>query len=105
MKITLHDPPELFEAEAEFGVTERGEVCLTSSGKTDISLGGYDRIVLTPKKRKYWRLDPVATFEEATGMGYEDFRLAINGGHIDGFGRGAIGLTGLVWLKLTGCEE
>lgn len=94
MKITLHDAPEGYEAEAElmlggdvpFGsrvlLPWRGiSIAITDSeyftSRWELTKQWF--IVLTPKKRKFWRLDPVATFEEASwsrNVAHGPYRLA-----------------------------
>lgn len=106
MKLTLHNPPEGYEAEADYRHSFGGEAILNSSGGVGISkLGAYsvEHIVLTPKKRKYWRLDPVATFEEATpASNYVSLRC----GHLDReIGSWPSNVAGVQWLRVTECEE
>lgn len=69
MKIKLESPPEGFEAEAEWKLPKRGDPIMRESGRVAYAACDYNhsyQIVLTPKKKMFWRLDPVATFEEAT---------------------------------------
>jgi hypothetical protein len=108
MKITLHNPPEGFEAEAEIRRPLRGESYLSNSDE-HVFISSFDcastYIVLTPKKRKYWRLDPVATFEEATLVtGCKTTRYGYYEGELGGC-TNSTSTDYVQWLKLTECEE
>lgn len=92
MKITLHRPLEGFEAEAIAFLEQ-----VPDAAKREVRA----TIILTPKKRKYWRLDPVATFEEATQF-YEDCsaRLGKFENETPRY-HGDYGQKTIQWLKLT----
>lgn len=73
MKIKLESPPEGFETEARLidaVAALRGDRYLRPDGSLGVVLASRKYVgvllVLTPKKKRFWRLDPVATFEEAT---------------------------------------
>lgn len=109
-KLTLESPPDGYEAAAEWRVPLYGE-WIIAVGRDDtpiVNLGNWIdtcRIVLTPKKRKFWRLDPVATFEEATPTDDQRFRYALDGisGTLTALSRGYPGPRD--WLKLTEHSE
>lgn len=72
MKVLLREPIEGYLEEADFRVPQKGEFYLLHHGDGPIlatakSIDYFEpRLVLTTTKKKYWRLDPVETFEEAS---------------------------------------
>lgn len=107
MKITLHDPPKGFEAEAEYRIPKKGESYLEISEDCIRVSEGNDlrRVVLTPKKKKYWRLDPVATFEKATPRIDRAYAYGVRkfDGLLSFWGHGNADL--IQWVKLSEHEE
>lgn len=103
MKITLSEPPEGFEAEAEYRTISGWEWTLSDlSGKPyHVSYSPTRLIVLTPKKRKFWRLDPVATFEEATPTCDKRYRYCF----VDEVLTSLAYSAPVQWLKLSEHEE
>lgn len=117
MKVTLHDDLKSrdgveFERDAELRSPKEGEyyIYFTLTEKR-INRATFDYledryIVLTPKKKKYWRLDPVNTFAEATKFNeWGDIRY---GKHSDEQLPKWIGNTNnpdVQWLRLTEHEE
>lgn len=117
MKVTLENPPEGFEAAAEWRCPKQEEMYLDMHG--DLTLAtqrgseyqdiGDRYIILTPKKRKYWRLDPVVTFGEAApdpsqhNKGLRLYRIRSNGALGYEF-KGCLG-SDSDWISVTECEE
>lgn len=111
MKVTLENPPEGFGEAATFINADDANIG-NPYLRPDGSVGRISAavqvkmasgmIILTPKKREYWRLDPVATFEEATPGTHHSYHLAIMDGEVSSY---LVGQTGVQWLKLTECEE
>lgn len=108
MKITLHDPPEGFEAEAESRKVRHKEWFRTHQGEIaqwDVLQDSfYEYIVLTTRKHKYWRLDPVSTFAEASTVPGHSLRYGLRDDGIITHGDKCY-LNIVQWLKLTECEE
>lgn len=87
MKITLHSPPDGYEAEADFHCDwlRIGQHVMTNPyngpfivTRSHLEHGATTHIVLTPKKRRYRKLYPVDTFEEATkSRGNPKYALAV----------------------------
>lgn len=117
MKVTLQEdlksPTGIeFEREAEYRFPLNGEWVLPESGTGrpyhSIAIC-MCMIVLTPKKKTYWRLDPVATFKEAFQfpLSHAYTRLSING--LDQlhyrFEEGLDQDPSIRWLKLTEVQE
>lgn len=116
MKITLETPPDGFEAVAEWRLPKRGEQIIRESGRVVTAACDYDdhvhdfQIVLTRKKNKFWRLDTVASFEDATVYdptkeNGTNYRLAIDKNcNVLWLTRQCLP-TGTRWLRRTECEE
>lgn len=110
MKITLHNPPYGYEAEAEtklriyareWFLDYSGHAMQASVEMTTPGSYGYF-IKLTQKKRKYWRFDQVKTFEEAT-PGQEGL---LSHGLCSGLlGTYSKNTDHVMWLKMTEHEE
>lgn len=112
MKVLLKEPIEGYLEEADFRLPKNGEFYLLHHGDGPIlataKSGDYSepRLVLTTIKKKYWRLDPVNTFAEATKFNeWGDIRY---GKHSDEQLPRWIGNTNnpdVQWLRLTEHEE
>lgn len=114
MKITLHSPPNGYEAEAEFHCDwlRIGQHVMTNPDdgpfivtRSHLGLGATTHILLTPKKRKYWLLRPVKTSAEASKSHGGNFVLGMNKIGEPCWIWFDKGQTDIQWLKITEHEE
>jgi hypothetical protein len=112
MKITLSEPPEGFEAEARIAHianTTPGDRYLRTDRSVGTIIGGTEYfgalfIILMPNKKQFWRLDPVATFEEATVfLGGRRYGMWVDG-DIGAFTKCNVTCV-KHWMRFTECSE
>src|ERR1700761_8462289 len=101
MKITLSEPFEGFEAEAEWGMPRKGEwVAPREMGDGDnpyqiLYPYAFFHVILTPKKKKYWILRPSESPQVDSPLAsHPDYPLGIREGRIGYFSKGSHGQWG-----------